>query len=404
MPLTTAGNTYKKLLIPFSFIVLSLVAYVIDPNSFTEAWKGRVFYLFFLWLFTLEFILGDGNPNPESKTNLNQEWSRIILGTFVLMIPTIYLIEAHIFGLNNTIIEFGRHLGIQEGFLPYHWTISLEYIIVTISLFLGVLILLNFEGIKQFSVSIFLLGTMGAFYMIDTFRPYAKTDLSTSWLPPLPPWFTVNFQDFVPFTSSFVAFILPRINYAVQMVVLRGGGVQMLVEGAPQVFLIYWPCAGIHSLFIYTFVILLFLKGSHMSLAGKVVCLVTGAVGTFFVNVLRIVGIIDMFITSGSTAGEYFHNYYGELYFLGWIVIYLFALVFVQRFLTNTHNRAYASVALAAFGLGMLFSPTFFSYPLRSIQLVAFIAGMVSIGAGVILGVYTCFAYYNRKRTQRSLL
>jgi len=399
MPLTIADNTYRKLLIPFSFIILSLVAYVIDPNSFKDAWKGRVFYLFFLWLFTLEFILGDGNPNRESKTSLNQEWSRIILGAFVLMIPTIYLIEAHMFGLNNTIIEFGRYLGIQEGFLPYHWTLSLEYIIVTISLFLGVLILLNFEGIKQFSVSIFLLGTMGVFYMIDTFRPFASANLSTSWLPPLPPWFAVSFQDFVPLTSSFVAFILPKINYAVQMVVLKGGGVQMLVEGAPQVFLIYWPCAGIHSLFIYTFVILLFLKGSHMSLAGKVVCLVTGAVGTFFVNVLRIVGIIDVFITSGSTAGEYFHNYYGELYFLGWIVIYLFALVFVQRFLTNTRNRVKASGGLVGLGAGLYLSSIVFRYPLVSVRLVVFIAGVVSVAAGLVLGIYTLFTYYHKKRT-----
>jgi thaumarchaeosortase len=144
----------------------------------------------------------------------------------------------------------------------------------------------------------------------------------------------VPIQSFVPFTSSIVAFVLQQTGHAVQMGVLNSGGVQMLVNNA-YAFLIYWPCAGIHSLFIYTFVILLFLKNANMSLGAKAICLTVGAVGTFFVNVLRIVSIINITITSGDVAGQYFHNYYGELYFLGWIVFYLFALVLVQRVLMN---------------------------------------------------------------------
>jgi exosortase/archaeosortase family protein len=306
---------------------MMLVLYVIDPLSFQKTWKGRTFYLFFLWLFTLEFILG--TKNPKSKISLRTDIARIITGTFALTIPTIYVVEFYLFGLNNTILQFGNFLGAE---LSLDFPISLEYIIVAVSLFIGVFLLLDFEGIKQFSISISFLGLIGVFYMIDTFRPYATASIPNFLFPALPQT-GFSIQSFVPFISSIVAFVMQRVGYAVQMVVLQDGSVQMLVNGYG--FLIYWPCAGVYSLFIYTFVILLFLKNSSMSLLGKLGCFVIGAVGTFFVNILRIVSIMQMYVTSGFQAGDYFHNYYGELYFLAWIVFYLFALLFVQRFLVR---------------------------------------------------------------------
>jgi exosortase/archaeosortase family protein len=336
-------DVYKKLLIPFSFLITLLVVYTFDPNSFLDAWKGRAFYLFFLWLFALEFILG--NPNPKPSTRHGVEWARLILGAFILMIPTIYIIETNIYGLNSTIIEIGKSLGVGQGLseggaktylINVGWPLSVEYLIVAASIFLAILAMLHFEGIKQFPISMFLLGMMGVFYMIDTFRPYGTATIPNFLIPLISPSNNFSIQSLVPLTSSAVAIVLQNMGRAVQMIVQpQDGGVQMLVSGSPTVFGIYWPCAGIHSLFIYTFVILIFLKGSPLSLTGKAACLAVGAVGTFFVNVLRIVSIINIYIAMGPAAGDYFHNYYGELFFLAWIVVYLFALVFVQRFLTN---------------------------------------------------------------------
>jgi len=337
MPPNSLGSAYKKLLVPFSFIIMMLILYVIEPLSFQETWKGRAFYLFFLWLFALEFILGA--RSPKSKISLRTDTARIIVGFFVLMIPTIYVVEFYLFGLNNTIIQFGKFLGVGQGMSDLNfqtWTIntsfplSFEYIIVTISLFMGVLLLLDFEGIKQFSISVSFLGLIGVFYMIDAFRPYATASIP-NFLSPALPQSGASIQGFVPFLSSIVAFVMQRLGYAVQMVVLRDGAVQMLVNNYG--FLIYWPCAGVYSLFIYTFVILLFLKNSPMSMLGKLGAFVIGAVGTFFVNILRIVSIISITISQGDATGQYFHNYYGELFFLVWIVVFLFALVLVQRFL-----------------------------------------------------------------------
>jgi exosortase/archaeosortase family protein len=338
MRATISSDTYKKLLIPLSFIIMVLIVYVIDPYSLQVTWEGRAFYLFFLWLFALEFLLGSRNPKP--KTNSSASWARIIGGFFMLMIPTIYLIEFYLFGLNNTVIEFGKFLGLGQGagsilqdyLIYWSFPLSLEYFIVACSIFMGVFLLLDFDGIRQFSVSISLLGLIGVFFMINTFSPYtASFPNFLSLSSPIFPRSGFSIQDFVPFISSIVASVMQRMGYAVQMVVLPDSAVQMLVNGYG--FLIYWPCAGVYSLFIYTFVILLFLKGFPTSLRAKLGCFAIGAVGTFFVNILRLVSIINIYITQGAAAGDVFHNYYGELFFLVWIVFYLFALVLVQRFL-----------------------------------------------------------------------
>jgi exosortase/archaeosortase family protein len=180
--------------------------------------------------------------------------------------------------------------------------------------------------------------------------------------------------------------------------------VQMLAGGWP--FVIYWPCAGVHSLFIYTFVILLFLKGSPMSLGAKIGSLVIGAVGTFFVNILRIVSIVDISITQGDAFGQYFHNYLGELFFLFWIVIYLFALVFVLRFLKTTRQRTYTSLALITIGFIIIVWVAYFPFfilasLLASTRLIVSIAGMSLGGAGLVLGIYTYLAHIRKNKQSR---
>jgi exosortase/archaeosortase family protein len=403
MPSVNVGSVFKKLLIPLSFIIMLIVVYVFEPLSFQEIWKGRAFYLFFLWLFALELILG--GLKSKQETHLQSDWARFIVGGFILMIPTIYLVEFFMFGLNNSIIGFGRFLGVEQGWqLDSSFPISFEYLIVAVSVFVGMFLLLDFEGIRQFSISISLLGLMGVFYMLDTFRPYATASFPNvfSLLPLNLPQPNVSIQGFVPFMSSMVAVVTQRLGYTVQMVVLsQTGAVQMLAGGWP--FVIYWPCAGVHSLFIYTFVILLFLKGSPMSLGAKIGSLVIGAVGTFFVNILRIVSIVDISITQGDAFGQYFHNYLGELFFLFWIVIYLFALVFVLRFLKTTRQRTYTSLALITIGFIIIgwvaYFPSFIlASLLASTRLIIFIAGMSLGGAGLVLGIYTYLAHIRKNK------
>jgi len=104
-------------------------------------------------------------------------------------------------------------------------------------------------------------------------------------------------------------------------------------------FLVYWPSAGIQSLVIYSFTILLFLRDARIPYWRKGAYFAVGTVGTFFVNVLRIVSICLLAVNVGMDVGRMFHDYYGELYFIAWMVVYLLVIFFTESFLGRRNPK-----------------------------------------------------------------
>jgi exosortase/archaeosortase family protein len=90
---------------------------------------------------------------------------------------------------------------------------------------------------------------------------------------------------------------------------------------------------------IYTLTILLFIKGTSMSVVRKAIVFVVGALGTFAVNVLRIVTIYTIGLGVGASAASHFHDYYGELFFVFWIVAYLSIIAFGPRVTTRISQK-----------------------------------------------------------------
>lgn len=375
----------KSFLVPFSFILPIATLYIFNSNSFQSAWKGRFPYLFFLWLFFLELALVQ-RKLPENTFGTSK-WTRTLATAITMAVPTAYVISTYMFGLRSEIIEMGSLLGLPpfgyaESFLTYHWPLSLEYLVFTTFFVASVLLTYGIGGLKRFPVSIFFLGATSFFFMIDTFYPYGAL---------------VALQNFVPLTASSVTSILNWMGYQAQWFHftwyqnLGGRSVEnvatiLKVSGGRYpipLLAIYWPSSGIHSLFIYTFVILLFIKNASFSLQQRTildsiplrlkvvakskkmsfllkrkivrttiesagtffvdilrmvpiyVIVAVGAVGTFFVNVLRIVTIAVIGLNTGAEVARLFHDYYGELYFIAWIMLYLFVIVFGPKILAR---------------------------------------------------------------------
>ena len=235
-------------------------------------------------------------------------WFRIAAVIVAAAAPTIYVISTFFLGLDYSIWELGTLLGAT---LLWHWPISFEYLLFTAFFTASVLLTYEIDGLKRFSISLFFLGATCFFYMIDTFYPYGTI---------------VVLQAFAPFTASSAVHILNWMGYKAQlapytcMPILFSPGLPLLAIG--------WPCAGVHSLRIYTFVILLFLKDATFSLGRKIIYVAVGAIGTFIVNVLRIVTICIIGVNSGPEAMHMFHNYYGELFFIAWIIIYPLTIIY----------------------------------------------------------------------------
>lgn len=185
----------------------------------------------------------------------------------------------------------------------------------------SIILLYKIEGLKIFSISTFFLGATSCFYMIDTFYPFGTLDA---------------LQGFVPALTSLVVSILNWMGYKAWMRPERPLGMSLFsIEGLRDPVAIAWGCAGIQSFFIYTFVILLFIKGAAISLTRKIIYFTIGAVGTFLVNLIRIVSICIIGVHVGPDALRMFHEYYGELYFIAWITIYLTLILYGHKIWTK---------------------------------------------------------------------
>jgi thaumarchaeosortase len=300
----------RPLIIAFSSVLLVSLLYLFNPTMFQEVWKGYLPLLIFLWLVLLEITLNWNKPLQKPRSF--PTGFKVVLTAFFGIAPTIYVLAFFLSDLDQLVLNVGRLAGLSGWFLETSWPISLQYLVSATFITLLLLLLYKGEGLRRFSASTFFIWSFGAFYTMDTFYPYGKVTV---------------LQNIVPWIVGVVALTLSPMGYHIQY----NSNNCLLTVDKPGSYIfrahVYWPCAGVYSLFIYTFVTLLFLKGTAISLKGKVIYFIAGAVGTFFVNALRVATICKLAVDQGQDAGRLFHTYYGELFFIAWIIIYPFIIL-----------------------------------------------------------------------------
>ena len=373
-------RTLMNLSVFVSFIAPILILYCVDPASFNLLWKGRAFYMLFLWLVALEIVLN--SDEFRRKVLITRNAIRIVFLIVAALIPVMYVTFVQVFGFSETIVNFGRNLGIpQTTFDPplnpsmlnwlqeWSWPLSLEYAVLAILFITQIYIAYGTKGLRIFSISLFFLSAIGVIYGLDTFYPYGSGP-------------TKPFQAIVPATAFFAARILNTLGYRTSLSMSSYYGLPVLGAYKPSVgsktYLIGWPCAGVEGIFIYTFATLLLLKKTQVYIPkflhkgtsmfrGKVIWLsrgkrmpklceqtgkkalglltegrflaivasvgyfTIGAIGTYIVNAFRIATIFVIGITQGDSAASTFHDVYGGLFTSTWIIFYMIMLMIVFR-------------------------------------------------------------------------
>ncbi|MCW4046238.1 MAG: archaeosortase/exosortase family protein [Candidatus Bathyarchaeota archaeon] len=319
-----------KLLPLLAFAVPILWLYLLDAASFEMMWKGRTFQLFFIWLVALELILDweKIKPNPVAKSFSARTLAFIV----ALLLPTMYVVIANYIGLNAAIAAVSEQNGV---FFSENMPLAIEYLTFTALFCLIAFLIFGKKGLTGFSVPAFFLGMVGAIYTIDNVYPYGT-------FAPL--------QLLVPTTATLAANVLSLMGYTTVYTVntLPGSGTMPYLTATDPAnsartatFAIAWPCAGIESFLIFTVVALLFLKRMPMSLKAKVGYFAVGAAVTYFINVLRIVTIFIIGVDNGvnSDAVRLFHNYYGPLYSIAWIVAYPLIILGTQSLIHRNAKK-----------------------------------------------------------------
>jgi len=396
-------------IILLSFAIPFAVLFGLNPQSFNATWKGRTFYLFFLWLVFLELILLEkperrsineskvrhvnnkrrGNQlivlgsiflfltaycfNLASQAGLSANvigiWvlsltilvislgfitiglytrglslstsaRRLVLGV-TLCLPAVYVVAVNFFGQAANVARLVDLFGIpfapvqRQGWIYSSWSLSLEYLVFTILFATIIWVAFGRNGLKNFSISLLFIGAVGTVYMLDTLYPYG--------------YFT-PFQSFVPFTASLAAGLLNSMGFQTAfMSPSLSTPVLALYDSSGSFITAYgvgWPCAGVQSLLIYTCVMLIFFKKTTISILQKGLYFIIGALITYAVNILRITSIylayvnsLDQGVEAATQAALRFHDYYGGLYSMTWIVTYPLIIIGVSLLWTRIKTR-----------------------------------------------------------------
>lgn len=316
-------NILIKILPILAFAIPFLILYNLYPASYEATWKGRTYYLFFIWLIFLELILSWERLQVKKINKLRS--TRTITFVILLLLPTIYVVAANFYGLNNIILELAIKSKVPRA---HEIPLSTEYLVFTMLFALTLLSAYGHEGLMIHSISVIFLGIIGLIYTVDSVYPYG------SFTP---------FQILVPTTATLAANVLNFMGYQTEWTGQLLGTPQLRVwnqKGEAEAG-IAWSCSGIDSLLLYSVTILLFLKNTGISWKQRTIYFIIGAVITYFINILRIVTIFIIGIDYGVGSSQWwqFHNYYGALYSITWIITYPLIIIGTQVLWRKIKNR-----------------------------------------------------------------
>jgi thaumarchaeosortase len=277
-------------------------------------WKGRMFYLFFLWLLFVETIINWDRIAESKITKMRSVRTAVFI--VALALPVLYITVANFAGLNNAIMDLATHYNVVPQFVQFV-PLSIEYLVLT---GLSILILSLYYGTRKtsnFAISMIFLGVIGIVYMIDTLYPWGRF---------------APFQIFAPTTTQLSASVLNLMGYRTSIVMQlfpNEGTLPVLTVqdafGNTAIHPVAWVCSGVESLLIFSVTIPLFFKNSAIPWKHRVIYFTFGAVVTYFINALRIATIFILDINGGDW--NTFHNVYGMLYSMAWIMSYPFLII-----------------------------------------------------------------------------
>lgn len=292
---------------PITFAIIIIVSPVLFalayyPDSFSLSWnQGRGGFLFAMAFVAAELI--------GIKTIVSQK--RVLM-----TIPFAAAVFAYLISL-----DFGLREYIQEGAKSYNvnlihsWTWMWDFVVMAAFVIAAVTILFGKRWIRIAPAGpIFLCGS-AIILSLDAFFPYDT-------LGPL--------QYIVPY---FVKANVGIINFFdLGTAIARNNLMFLKGEHGSMALQVFWPSAGVHSVIIYSLVMMAFLLKMNIAPRRKAMYFAIGIAGTIGVNMIRIFSL-SLFVLKVSTNPvefEEFHGIAGEIMFLPWLFAFLFAVTAIE--------------------------------------------------------------------------
>ena len=292
----------KSILVGIIVVLLptmfTIVAY---SDSFSLSWnQGRGGFLFAM-AFVVAELVGIKYVIPKNR--------------FYLCVPLIVLTIAYFaflpFGLHDYIMSLVDVFGVLE----YSWGWLFDFAVM--ALFVTATLAILF-GRKWFRIApagpIFLAGN-AIILALDSFFPYDT-------LGPL--------QYIVPYLVQANVWVISVLDLGVATA--RDNLMFLNGDFGPFALQVFWPSAGVHSVIIYSLVMMAFLIKMNIIRRRKIMYFIIGIAGTIFVNMIRIfsLSVYALKVTTDPEAWEEFHSVAGEIMFLPWLFIFLLIVTAIE--------------------------------------------------------------------------
>ncbi len=292
-------NTILSMLLIASPILFVLAVY---PDSFSMSWnQGRGGFLFGLAFIVAEII---GVKFIVSKR-------RLIFGIPLAAVTIIYFVLLD-FGLHDYIINAAPAFNVQ---LIYSWEWFWDFLVITIFAISASILMFGKKWIRIVIAGPVFLGGSAIILSLDAFFPYDT-------LGPL--------QYFVPHLVQTNVWIINAFDLGVATA--RDNLMFLQGDHGPFALQVFWPSAGVHSVVIYSLVMMAFLLKMNIKQNRKFMYFGLGILGTIIINMIRIfsLSVFALKVSTNPVEFEEYHSVAGEIMFLPWLFAFLLVVTVIE--------------------------------------------------------------------------
>ena len=279
-----------------------LFVLAVYPDSFSMSWnQGRGGFLFGLAFIVAEII---GIKFIVSRT-------RLIFGIPLAIATIIYFVLLD-FGLHDYIINAAPAFNVQ---LIYSWEWFWDFLVITIFAISASILMFGKKWIRIVIAGPVFLAGSAIILSLDAFFPYDT-------LGPL--------QYFVPHLVQTNVWIINAFDLGVATA--RDNLMFLQGDHGPFALQVFWPSAGVHSVVIYSLVMMAFLLKMNIKQNRKIMYFGLGIIGTIVINLIRIfsLSVFALKVSTNPVEFEEYHSVAGEIMFLPWLFGFLLVVTIIE--------------------------------------------------------------------------
>lgn len=293
---------YNSLFVTFLLVSPILYTLAIAPDTFSMSWnEGRGGFLFALAFIAAEIV---GTKFAISR--------RRLYAVLPLTGATVAYFTLLGFSLRESIHSAAAVYNVR---LVDSWIWMWDFIIMASYIAATLTVLYGTKWLRIAPAGPIYLAGSAIILSLDAFFPYDT-------LGPL--------QVVVPYMLQINAWFINTLGIGEafvrqNMILLNGQHGSMALQ-------VFWPSAGVHSMIIYTLVMMAFLLKMNIEPKRKLIYFAIGATGTVIVNMIRIfsLSLFALLISTNAAEFEEFHSIAGEIMFLPWLAGYLFLVMHLE--------------------------------------------------------------------------